>query len=100
MKLNSRFLGKVKVWQTRIASYASMVSFGMVLYLFIIESPLGLKWYIWIILIGLLTVGTVALDILYIFPSAQKYIFDKNPEMVELRKKIDKILEHLNKEEK
>ena len=73
-------MGRVKVWQQRLASYVSMVSFGMVFYLYIIESPMGLQWYHWltIVITGILAI--VYIDTVFIYPASLEYTFKKNPE--------------------
>lgn len=104
-KKDATLLGKLKVWQLRLASYISMVNFIMILYLYILESPLGIQWYHWVIVIVFGIVVVMSLDILYVFPETQRYTWIKNPEYLELKqeikdntKKLDTILKKLKTE--
>ena len=95
-------LGTVKIWQSRLSGYVSMVNFEMILYLYIIESPFGMEWYHWVLLIGICCTTIVFIDIKYIFPSAQQYTFYKNPGWMSIKKqtkenerKLNLIMKHL-----
>ena len=85
-------LGKLKVWQTRLATYVSMVNFIMIFYLYIIESPLGLKWFHWLLIICVVVFFVMLVDVLVILPSSQNYLFDKNPGLVRLEGKVDSVV--------
>jgi len=101
VKKASILAGKVKVWQSRLATYISMVNFAMIFYLYIIETPMGLKWWHWLLIIVITTLVTVYVDTKFIFPTSQAYTFNKNPEMMRLKKKTEennKILLEIKKE--
>lgn len=84
------------MWQQRLSTYVAMINFVMVFYLYIIESPLGLEWYHWLIMISVGVSLIVFIDTLYIMPHSYSYTFEKNPEFQELKqdvKEIKKIIE-------
>jgi len=83
--------GKLKVWQQRLASYVSMVNFAMIFYLYIIESPMGLLWYHWVMVVIIGIVSIVFVDVRYILPNTLKYNFNKNPRMNEMKREIEEI---------
>jgi len=85
----AKVLGMIKVWQQRLTTYISLVNFFMIFYLFIIESPRGLEWYHWFILISCAIIIILYFDVKYIFPNTQLYTFKKNPGMMMLNEKID-----------
>ena len=98
----THWAGKLKVWQQRLATYISMVNFAMLFYLYIIESPMGLRWYHWFVIITVGVLIIVYIDARFIFPSSLAYTFEKNPEFTSLRKasnenseKLDFIIEAL-----
>ena len=86
----SKFAGKLKVWQNRLASYISIVNFVMILYLYIIQSPMGMEWYHWLIIIVGGTSSIVFIDTKFIMPASLAYGFEKNPQMVKLKKQVNK----------
>ncbi len=88
--------GKLKVWQQRLASYVSMVNFAMIFYLYIIESPMGLQWYHWIMIIVIGVVSIVFIDVRYVLPNTLKYNFNKNPEMIQLKNQLGEIRKETN----
>lgn len=101
----SKALGKMKVWQTRLAGYISLVNFVMIFYLYIIESPMGFEWYHWAFLIVVGVTTIVFIDTKFIMPQAFGYTFSKNPGLQKLKKqsqenseKLDLILNHLGLE--
>ena len=92
MKIEKRgvkLAGKLKVWQSRLASYVGVINFLMIFYLYIIESPLRFKWYYWGLIVILCITVLMFIDIRYIYPASQEYSFSKNPEMTKLREKIN-----------
>lgn len=98
--------GKVKIWQLRLVSYISVVSFAMVFYLYIIESPFGLKWYYWFLFIFIVVVVVMVVDIFHVFPETQRYTWRKNPEFMKLKKTVNQnrkmlrgIMKHLRVED-
>ena len=72
--------GKLKVWQSRLGTYISMVNFVMI-----------------IVSIGILSI--VFIDTKFIMPSALGYTFGKNPRFVRLGKNIELIMCHLGIED-
>lgn len=93
-----KHLGKVKIWQQRLATYVSMINFAMIFYLYIIESPMGFQWYHWLIMIFAGVILVVFVDTMYIMPHAYSYTFEKNSEFQEVKmdvkainKKLDEI---------
>ncbi len=92
----SELSGKLKVWQTRAASYIALINFVMIFYLYIIESPMNLDWYHWLLIISIIVITIIFIDTRYIFPHAQSYTFQKNPEMLKLKKQIELNTEKLN----
>jgi len=91
-------LGRYKAWFNRLQSYMTPVNFAMILYLYIIREPLGLVWYIWVICVSLVLTFLLIFDILFIFPSENKYTMKKNPEWVCLKEDINEIKFLLKKE--
>jgi len=89
MKKKIKMLGMFKVWQQRLATYIGMINFFMIFYLYIVESPLGIEWYHWLILILLSVIIIIYVDIKYIFPSTQLYAFNKNPGWMAIKQQVD-----------
>ena len=93
-------LGRYKVWQARIQSYLGIMSFVMVFYLYTLQLPLGLPWYVWIIMMGLLIPNLLLMDMTFVWPSEMEYGFKKNPRMLALEKNVqinNNILKKLEK---
>ena len=88
-------LGIYKMWITRLQTYLALIQFAMLLYLYIIEEPLGVQWYYWIIVVILFSITTLIVDIKYVFPGSQAYGFIKNPRWIEMEQKIEHIIEIL-----
>ena len=95
-------IARLQTWWTRLASYVSMVNFTMIFYLYILESPMGLQWYHWFILVASLFSVIIFVDVKYIFPGTLQYIFNKSPPMVKLKDAVEgntvllnKIIDHL-----
>lgn len=84
----SMALGKLKVWQTRLGTYISLINFIMIFYLYIIASPLGWEWHEWAILITAGIVFIVVFDTTVVYPASLDYSFKKNPEWNKLKKKV------------
>jgi len=107
MRRNIRHtLGTLKIWQSRLSGYVSIINFAMLLYLYIIESPLGLEWYHWVLFLGVGCTVLIFVDIKYIFPSANLYTFKKNPGWTSIKKqaeendrKLNLIMKHLGIED-
>ena len=88
-------IGRYKTWVSRLQTYTGPLNFIMILYLYVVNEPLGLKWYVWfILLIGALIV-VLFLDIAFIYPSEQQYNTRKNPEWNELRADVQRIMDKL-----
>lgn len=85
------FAGKLKVWQQRLASYVSVINFAMIFYLYIIESPMGLQWYHWAVVVVVGIVSVVFIDVRYVLPNTLKYNFNKNPRMFEMKLEVEEI---------
>ena len=73
-----------------MASYIAIVNFVMIFYLYIIESPMGFEWYHWTIIIVTDITVIVFIDTKFILPSSQVYTFNKNPEFVKLKERVNK----------
>ena len=91
----SKLLGRMKIWQQRLATYASMINFAMVFYLYIIESPMGLEWYHWALIISVAASSLMFIDVRFIMPNSLGYNFEKNPEFQELKQDVKEIKERL-----
>jgi len=89
----SKKLGRYKMYLNRLQTYMSMINFVMILYLYIIESPIGIPWYYWVLLMFVLFPILVVFDVKVIYPGTLIYAYDKNPGFRRLEKKVDKILE-------
>ena len=72
-------LGELKMWQTRLDTYISMLSFTMLFYLFAVENK-WFEWYIWIFVITLTVIFIVVFDTIKVMPEQLAYGFKKNPE--------------------
>jgi len=99
IKNASNLAGKLKVWQSRLATYIAMVNFALIFYLFILESPMGLEWYHWLIITVTGIISIVFIDTKFIMPSAMAYSFEKNPRMVNIEKNVEKIKELLEEKQ-
>lgn len=92
-----RTAGAIKIIQQRLASYISMINFIMIFYLYIIESPMELLWYQWIIIIFSCISILIFIDTRYIMPASLAYTFYKNPEFNKLQKQVLNNSEKLDK---
>lgn len=90
-----REVGRYKTWLNRLQGYLGPLNFMMVLYLYIVQEPLGVKWYIWFIILSVLLVVVLLVDVVIIYPSEQTYNTRKNPEWLELRDDVNEIKEML-----
>lgn len=95
MKKIKVWLGKFKTWQMRLATYVSMVQFIMVFYIFIIESPMGLLWYHWFVLILCGISILMFIDIRFIMPYNLDYTFAKTPKLAKMGRDIEIIKDDL-----
>ncbi len=91
----SYMIGSLKVWQTRLAGYISMINFVMIFYLYIMNTPLDLLWWQWTIIVIGICIAILYVDIKYIFPNSNIYGFRKNPEFMEFKQDIKHIKEIL-----
>ena len=80
--------GRYKTWLNRLQSYMGPLNFIMVLYLYIIEEPLGVIWQVWTVILTLFLVLVLIIDVIIIYPSEQEYNTRKNPEWNDLRDDI------------
>ena len=88
-------IGRYKTWLNRLQSYLGPLNFLMIMYLYIVQEPLGLTWQIWVIILGSFLTVLLIVDLLIIFPSEQQYISRKNPEWRELRDDVHQIKKQL-----
>ena len=96
-KSKAKTLGMIKVWQQRLATYISMINFIMIFYLYIVQSPMGLEWYHWFLIISISICVVLFFDIKYIFPNTQLYTFKKNPGWTAIKRQVDENSEKLDK---
>ena len=66
-----------------------MISFVMVLYLYISQIPLGLPWYVWIAIMIMMIPLLLIMDMVFVWPSEMVYGFEKNPRMLAMEKKVN-----------
>ena len=88
-------LGILKQWQSRLATYVSMIQFIMIFYIFITSNN-WFNWYTWVLIVSILIVFTIWFDVKIVMESQLEYSFLKNPEWikhVERQKKILKLLD-------
>ena len=88
--------GKYKAWVARLASYVAPMNFVMLLYLFIIEEPLGVVWQVWFVVIVVFIIVLLWFDIRVVFPLELEYQLQKNPEFGRMSKNIKYIMELLD----
>lgn len=88
-------MGRLKVWQSRLSTYVGMVNFVMIFYLYIIESPMGLEWYHWAVIIASCIISIVFIDTKIIMPYALGYSFEKNPEWKKMKRNQKRIMDRL-----
>lgn len=92
-----RKLGKLKVMSERLASYVSLINFAMILYLYVITSPLGIKPIYWLVLMGVTMPIIVIFDWKIVFPSSLEVAYgSKNREFTELREDVKDIKKRLD----
>ena len=65
----------------------------MVLYLFIQNQPLGLGWWDWVTITIVGSIVVIAIDVKWIYPASQGYMFEKNPEWVAFREEFNEMKE-------
>lgn len=87
----AKLLGKLKIWQQRLASYVGIVNFVMIFYLYIIEAPMGLLWYHWAVIIFVGASSLMFIDVKFIMPNSLVYSFQKNAEFQEIKRDIKEI---------
>jgi len=87
-------LGTIKTLQNRLASYAAMLNFAMILYLFIIQNT-WFPWYMWIILGVVSMVVLLFIDIKVILPQQFSFEFSKSPPMMKLLENQKRIMNEL-----
>ena len=87
-------LGKLKTWQSRIATYTGLIQFIMIFYLFIIENK-WLEWYYWLLFFTVITTVIMWVDIVVIYPQQLAYNRVKDPEWMKYVKNQQRIMDHL-----
>ena len=85
------FLGKIRVWMDRAVGYLSLLNFLMLLYIYVSGSPMGFSWYYWVVAIVVAVIAIIFIDIRFIYPTAQSYVYDLNPQWVEMMDRLKKI---------
>jgi len=93
-------LGKYRTWVTRLGGYLAPINFVLILYGFVINDPFGVTWQVWLVIAILGLPLLMAFDIMLILPSELRYGYDKNKRFLDLEKKVDRLLEILEKNEK
>ena len=88
-------LGKYKTWLNRVQSYIAPLNFVMILYLYIVQQPLDMPWYLWVVVLVFFLSALLIFDVLFVFPSESQYIWRVNPDWRELRQDIKEIKESL-----
>jgi hypothetical protein len=88
----AKLLGKMKVWQQRLATYVGMLNFAMLFYLFIIENK-WMAWYVWLVIVTTGIVTLVVVDTKIIMPHSLAYNFEKNREWNRLMDEIEELKE-------
>ena len=91
-KLHGFRLGRFRTWVTRLAGYLSMLNFGMILYNFVLDDPLGISKEIWLVLAVVGVPAIMLFDIVIMMPSELEYTYDKNKRFIDLEKKVDRVL--------
>lgn len=92
-------LGKYKAWFMRLQSFTAPINFIMVLYLYIIQEPLDIPWYVWVVFLSAILALLLVFDILFILPGEYRYTSNKNPEWQALRKDLNAIKNKLFEDE-
>jgi len=67
------------MYLNRLQTYVAMVNFMMILYLYITESPVGVEWYWWIILMMCIFPIVVIFDIKLVYPGMLRYNLKESP---------------------
>ncbi len=93
-------LGILKVWANRLQTYLGPLNFLMILYLYITNEPLGIKWYYWVIAIIPTLLLVLYIDLKVILPVSQEYVFRKNPEWMLLKEEMRLLREDVKNLEK
>jgi len=93
-------LGRFRTWITRLGGYLSILNFGMILYKFVLDDPLGINKEMWILLAVVGVPMIMLFDVIIMMPSELRYSYDKNKRFIDLEKKIDRVLELLGEKEK
>lgn len=92
----SLMLGKAKTWMTRLQTYIGLVNFFLLFFVFIQENK-WFTWYEWLIILCVVLSSVLYTDIRFIMPNALGYQWTKNKSFVRLEKKVDKLLEMIEK---
>lgn len=95
----SRSLGVLKVMTERLAGYVSIFNFGMILYLYIVQRPLGLDPLFWVMAFAIVIPLILIVDWRVVYPMSLHVVFgSKNKEFKELRRDVREIKELLRRD--
>jgi hypothetical protein len=72
----------------------------MILKVFAEDEPLGMAWFVWLIIIGVFSVVLIVLDIKLVIEGEADYGFSKTPRWVAMEKNIEDILSILKEDRK
>ena len=89
-----QWLGMLKVYQTRLSSYLQIISFLGIIWLNVMASKF-LTWWMAIILMAIGIPLILFIDVKFIYPHVQAYVFQKNPEWMEQKRKVEWIYKKL-----
>lgn len=82
-------IGTIRTIADRVQSYIGMVNFAMILYLFIVTSPMGVEPMVWVGLLILFLPIIAIIDWVIIYPVMLDINFGKkNKEFQEIKKDI------------
>lgn len=85
-------IGKYKMLFNRLISYLGILNFIMLLYIFVKNQPVGLNWFLWVVLIGVFCIMTIVFDSFFVLEGDGAYQFNRNPKLVEMENDIKTIL--------
>jgi len=88
-KMRKMEIGTLKLMVERVMSYIGMLNFVMVLYLYAIQSPLGIDWIYWVLMMSVVLPIVMILDWVFVYPSVLTVSYGrKNKEFQDLREDI------------
>ena len=89
-------VGRFRIWIIRVGSYLSPINFLLILYGFAKNEPLGVNFWLWMMVCIIGVFGLLIFDTIVMFPSELHYSYMKNPGMRNLEHKINIIIENQN----